>query len=156
IPKIDFACLVEGHPPGPFCPRGLPPLGLFFGACIIDLPYATWHGRDPSMQVTVQKLSPVLVQLDARVDADCVRRELAKPYATVSGSAPVKGFRPGKAPKKILAHYFGPRVAADVAQRLVDDTFPRAVSEQKVQPVTQPAIEPSPIVENQPFSYKAR
>jgi trigger factor len=108
------------------------------------------------MQVTVQKLSPVLVELDIRVDADQVRSELSKAYATLSKSARVKGFRPGKAPKKVLAHYFGPRVAADVAQRLVDETFPQAVSEQKVQPVAQPAIEPSAVLEDQPFSYKAR
>jgi len=108
------------------------------------------------MQVTVQKLSPVLVELDVRVDAEQVRSELNKAYATLARSARVKGFRPGKAPKKILAHYFGSRVAADVAQRLVDETFPKAVTEQKVQPVTQPAIEPSQVLENQPFTYKAR
>src|SRR5689334_17173304 len=92
------------------------------------------------MQVTVQKLSPVLVELDVRVDVDRVRSELSKAYATLSKSARVKGFRPGKAPKKVLVHYFGPRIAADVAQRLVDDTFAKAVSEQNMQPVNQPAI----------------
>jgi trigger factor len=108
------------------------------------------------MQVTVQKLSPVLVELDVRVDADRVQSELNKAYASLARTARVKGFRPGKAPKKVLVHYFGPRIAADVAQRLVDDTFSQAVTEQKVQPVTQPAIEPSQVQENQPFSYKAR
>ena len=49
--------------------------------------------------------------------------ELSKAYANLAKSARVRGFRPGKAPKKVLAHYFGPRVSADVAQRLVDDTF---------------------------------
>lgn len=108
------------------------------------------------MEVTVQKLSPVLVELDVRVGADQVKSELNKAYSTLAKTAKVRGFRPGKAPKKILVHYFGSRVAADVAQRLVDDTFAKAVSDQKVQPVAQPAIEPSQIVENQPFSYKAR
>ncbi|HVU01847.1 MAG TPA: trigger factor [Polyangiaceae bacterium] len=108
------------------------------------------------MQVTVQKLSPVLVELDVRVDADRVKSELSKAYTSLAKSARVKGFRPGKAPKKVLAHYFGPRVAADVAQRLVDDTFQKAVTEQNMQPVTQPSIEPSQVLEDQPFSYKAR
>src|SRR5262245_2315317 len=110
----------------------------------------------PPMQVTVQKLSPVLVELDVQVDADRVMSELSKAYSSLAKSARVKGFRPGKAPKKVLVHYFGPRIAADVAQRLVDDTFSKAVTEQNMQPVTQPAIEPSQVVENQPFSYKAR
>jgi trigger factor len=108
------------------------------------------------MQVTIQKLSPVLVEFDVQVDAARVSSELSKAYANLAKSARVRGFRPGKAPKKVLAHYFGPRVSADVAQRLVDDTFQKAVAEQNVQPVTQPAIEPSEVVDNQPFSYKAR
>ena len=108
------------------------------------------------MQVTIQKLSPVLVEFDVQVDAARVSSELSKAYANLAKSARVKGFRPGKAPKKVLAHYFGPRVSADVAQRLVDDTFQKAVAEQNVQPVTQPAIEPSEIADNRPFSYKAR
>jgi trigger factor len=108
------------------------------------------------MQVTVQKLSSVLVEFDVQVDAARVSSELSKAYANLARSARVKGFRPGKAPKKVLAHYFGPRVSADVAQRLVDDTFSKAVAEQNMQPVTQPAIEPSEVVDNRPFSYKAR
>lgn len=108
------------------------------------------------MQVTVQKLSPVLVEFDVQVDAARVTTELNKAYQSLSKTAKVRGFRPGKAPRKVLVHMFGPRIAADVAQRLVDDTFQKAVSEQKVQPVSQPAIEPEQLVENQPFSYKAR
>lgn len=108
------------------------------------------------MQVTVQKLSPVLVELDVKIEVDRVKSEIDKAYAALAKSARVKGFRPGKAPKKVLVHYFGARVAADVAQRIVDDTYPKAVSEQNVQPVTQPAIEPSTLQDNQPFSYRAR
>src|SRR5690606_7079856 len=108
------------------------------------------------MQVNVQKLSPVLVEFDVEVDADLVKKEVERAYRSVAKTARVRGFRPGKAPRKILSHMFGARVAADVAQRLVDDTFPRAVSEQKVQPVSSPAFEPQKLVDNKPFSYKAR
>jgi|RhiMethySRZTD1v2_1073278.scaffolds.fasta_scaffold66544_2 trigger factor len=108
------------------------------------------------MQVQVQKLSPVLVEFDVQVGADRVKSELDKAYANVAKSARVRGFRPGKAPRSVLVHMFGPRVSADVAQRLVDETFPKAVSEQNLQPVNSPAIEPQRIQDNQPFSYKAR
>jgi len=68
----------------------------------------------------------------------------------------VSGFRPGRAPRKVLAHLYGPRIAADVAQRLVDETYPQAISEQKLQPVTDPAIEPRRLEEGKAFGYKAR
>ena len=108
------------------------------------------------MQVTVQKLSPVLVEFDVQVAADRVKKELDKAYTSVSKSARVRGFRPGKAPRRVLAHMFGARIAADVAQRLVDETFPQAVSKENLQPVNSPAIEPQEVLDNQPFSYKAR
>jgi trigger factor len=108
------------------------------------------------MQVTVQKLSPVLVEFDVVVDADRVKREVNRAYADLGRSARVRGFRPGRAPRTVLAHMFGRRVAADVAQKLVDETFPQAVGQQRVQPVTAPAIESQRLSEAGPFSYKAR
>jgi trigger factor len=108
------------------------------------------------MQVNVQRLSPVLVEFDVEVAADRVKSEVEKAYTSVAKTARVSGFRPGRAPRKVLAHLYGPRIAADVAQRLVDETYPQAVSDQKLQPVTDPAIEPRKLEEDKPFLYKAR
>jgi trigger factor len=108
------------------------------------------------MQTTAQHLSPVLLELNVEVDADRVRAELEKAYQQLSRQATVRGFRRGKAPRSVLRHMFGARVAADVAQRLVDETYPKALDEQKVQTVSRPAIESRSVAENEPFSYKAR
>jgi trigger factor len=108
------------------------------------------------MQVNVQRLSPVLVEFDVEVAADRVKSEVEKAYTSVAKTAKVRGFRPGRAPRKVLAHLYGPRIAADVAQRLVDETYPQAISDQKLQPVNDPAIEPRKLEEDKPFLYKAR
>jgi trigger factor len=108
------------------------------------------------MQVSVQKLSPVLLELSVQVDADRVREEVDKAYNMVARTAKVRGFRPGKAPRSVLTHMYGPRITRDVAQRLVDETYSKAVSQHNVQAVSQPAIESRQLEENQPFSYKAR
>ena len=108
------------------------------------------------MQVTVQKLSPVLVEFDVVVDAEQVHAELEKSYSSVGRSAHVRGFRPGKAPRQIIAQLFGSRIASDVAKRLVDETFPQALSERQIQPISAPAIESQPVTPDQPFGYKAR
>jgi trigger factor len=108
------------------------------------------------MQISANQLSPVLLELNVQVEADRVREELDKAYQQLARGATVRGFRKGKAPRKVLRHMFGARVAADVAQRLVDETYAKAVDEQKVQAVSRPAIESQAINENEPFSYKAR
>src|SRR6478609_5084793 len=89
------------------------------------------------MQVNVQRLSPVLVEFDVEIAVDRVKSEVEKAYTSVAKTARVSGFRPGRAPRKVLAHLYGPRIAADVAQRLVDETYPQAISEQKPQPVNE-------------------
>src|ERR1044071_9491128 len=108
------------------------------------------------MQVTVSRLSPVVVEFSIQVEQARVSEELEKAYTNVARSARVKGFRPGKAPRRVLTHMFGARIASDVAQLLVEETYPKAVSEQQVQPVGNPAIERKQLVEDQPFSYTAR
>jgi len=108
------------------------------------------------MQVTVQKLSPVLVEFDVVVDAERVHAELEKSYSSVGRSARVRGFRPGKAPRQVIAQLYGSRIASEVAQRLVDETFPQALSERQIQPINAPAIESQPVAPDQPFGYKAR
>lgn len=108
------------------------------------------------MQISANHLSPVLLELNVQIDAERVRAELDKAYQQLARGATVRGFRKGKAPRKVLRHMFGARVAADVAQRLVDETYAKAVDEQKVQAVSRPAIESQAVNENEPFSYKAR
>lgn len=108
------------------------------------------------MQISANQLSPVLLELNVQVDADRVREELDKAYQQLARGATVRGFRRGKAPRKVLRHMFGARIAADVAQRLVDETYAKAVDEQKVQAVSRPAIESQAVNENEPFTYKAR
>jgi trigger factor len=108
------------------------------------------------MQVTVQRLSPVVVEFNIQIESDRVKTEVEKAYTAVAKNAKVRGFRPGKAPRKVLSHMFGPRIARDVADLLVEETYPQALNEQKVQPVGNPAIERKTFVEDQPFSYTAR
>src|SRR3954465_7268760 len=94
------------------------------------------------MQVNVEKLSPVLVEFQIEVPAAQVRTEVDKAYVALQRTARVKGFRPGKAPRQVLAHLYGGRIHADVAQRLVDTTLNRALADKQVQPLSEPATPP--------------
>jgi trigger factor len=108
------------------------------------------------MQVIVEKLSPVLIELQVQVPAERVRSEVDKAYSALQRTARVKGFRPGKAPRDVLAHLYGGRIHADVAQRLVDETLNQALASKQVEPLSQPAIAPAELKPAEAFSYKAR
>jgi trigger factor len=108
------------------------------------------------MNVTVSRISPVLMELSVEVPADTVKVEVEKVYSNLAKRAHIKGFRPGKAPRQVLSHLYGPQVASDVANALVNDTLPKALTEKNVQPVSQPAVEAGKVDAATPFSYKAR
>src|SRR5678815_2743274 len=108
------------------------------------------------MQVNVEKLSPVLIEFQVEVPAERVKTEVERAYAAVQRTARVKGFRPGKAPRAVLAHLYSGRIHADVAQRLVDATLSQALADKQIQPLSQPAIAPNELKPDDVFSYKAR
>ena len=108
------------------------------------------------MQVTVQRISPVLMELSVEIPADTVKNEVDKAYANLAKKAHVRGFRPGKAPRSVLLHLFGPQVQNDVAKTIVDTTLPQVLTEKNVMPVTRPTVEPGKVSATEAFSYKAR
>jgi trigger factor len=108
------------------------------------------------MQVQVARISPVVLEVAVEVPADAVKVEVEKAYSTLQRKARVRGFRPGKAPRQVLAHLYGPQVASDVVNAIVNDTLPKALSEQNVQPINQPQVEAGKFEQGATFSYKAR
>ena len=62
------------------------------------------------MQVTVQQLSPVLVEFQVEVPANRVKTEIDKAYQELQKNARIRGFRQGKAPRDVLTHVFGTKV----------------------------------------------
>jgi trigger factor len=96
------------------------------------------------------------MELSIEVPQDKVKAEVDKAYLNLGKRAHVKGFRPGKAPRDVLTRLFGPQVQNDVANAIVNDTLPKVLTEQKLTPVSQPAVEAKSIDPKQPFSFTAR
>jgi trigger factor len=108
------------------------------------------------MQVNVQRISPVVMELQIEVPADLVKQHIDKAYVNLGKKAHIKGFRPGKAPRDVLTRLFAPQVQNDVANALVNDTLPRVLSEKNLTPVSQPNVEAKEVDAKKPFSYTAR
>lgn len=108
------------------------------------------------MQVQVARISPVMMEVAVEVPAADVKAEVEKVYSNLQKKAHVRGFRPGKAPRQVLAHLYGPQVASDVVNAIVNDTLPKVLSDKNVQPINQPQVEAGKFDQGAPFSYKAR
>ena len=108
------------------------------------------------MEVQVAQLSPVLVEFSVTVETDRVKKELDKAFVELQKRARVKGFRPGKAPREVLAHLYGGAVTNDVCSKLVDETLNQALADKNVQPLSQPKVEVQSASATTPLQYKAR
>ena len=108
------------------------------------------------MQVSVQRISPVVMELSVEVPVESVKTEIEKAYSNLARKAHIKGFRPGKAPRNVLTHLFGPQVQNDVANVLVNSTLPNILTEKNVTPVSTPQVEPGAVNAASAFTYKAR
>ena len=108
------------------------------------------------VQISVEQLSPVVVEFSVEVPKDRVKNEVDREFTRLARTAHVRGYRPGKAPRQVLAHLFSGRVYADVAQRLVDETLNQALFDKSVQPLSKPAIAPGELSPENAFAYKAR
>jgi trigger factor len=94
-------------------------------------------------------------ELDLEIPAETVQKavdRVAKQFARV---ARVPGFRPGKAPVTLIRRRFADDIKSEVLQSLVPEQIERAVSENKMVPVTQPQVDKVDFAESGPVKFRA-
>jgi trigger factor len=107
------------------------------------------------MQVSVESISKLERRMQVQVPAERVSREVAARLQNLSRTARLKGFRPGKAPIKVIRQQFGVQVHREVIGELLQSSFAEAVSEKQLSPAGNPRIEPQSVGEGQDLRYVA-
>ena len=108
------------------------------------------------MQVTSEQVNPCEITLNIEVDEQQVSKAFDSVYKEFAKFANVPGFRPGKAPRAIVERYVDAgRVRERTLEKLVTDTYPKAVQEQGITPYRNGEIETTDLEDKKPYSYKA-
>ena len=94
-------------------------------------------------------------ELDLEIPADEVSKAMEKVAKEFAKVARVPGFRPGKAPITLIRRRFADDIKGEVLQSLVPDRVEKAVSEQKLTPVSQPKVEQLDFNDGQPLKFRA-
>src|ERR1700730_2902923 len=94
-------------------------------------------------------------QLDLEIPADEVSKAVERVAKESARVARVPGFGPGKAPLTLIRRRFADDIRGEVLQSLVPERVEKAVSEQKLMPVSQPQVETLDFNEGQPLKFKA-
>lgn len=96
------------------------------------------------MKVEVERVSSVERKVHIEVPWETVQEELDLAYRGLAKRARVKGFRAGHVPRKVLEQYYKQTVEGEVVNRLVDETFKKAVAEHALVPINNPRVKAWP------------
>jgi trigger factor len=108
------------------------------------------------LKSTVETLSPTRVRLAVEVPFDELKPSLDKAYASIAKQVRVPGFRPGKAPARIIDQRVG---RAAVLEEAVQDALPRAYSDavrtNDLRALGQPEIELTKLEDGDSIAFTA-
>jgi trigger factor len=107
------------------------------------------------MQITINEVGGLTKKMKIVLPKEEVSKELDAGFQKVKNEAKIKGFRRGKVPRHILETTYGQQVRAEVAEKLVQETYFDAVEKEKLDVVAHPEIKSPVFEEDGSFSYEA-
>ncbi|KUM05079.1 trigger factor [Chromobacterium subtsugae] len=93
------------------------------------------------MQVQLETLSNLERRMDIALPMAAIDSQITERLKRVARSAKIQGFRPGKAPLKIVEMNYGAQVREEVMGEQVQQGFYKAVTEQKLRVAGYPRFE---------------
>lgn len=108
------------------------------------------------MKSTVEKLSPTRVRINVEVPFAELEPDIDKAFKQLAKQIRLPGFRPGKAPRKLLEARVG---RGAVLEQVVNDALParysEAITSESLQPIGQPEIEVTKLEDNEELVFTA-
>src|SRR5919197_1547980 len=94
------------------------------------------------MQSTVESMDGNKIKLHVAVPADEFEHAIDAAFKKLASEVKIPGFRPGKAPRRLLEARFGTEVARDQELRdSLPEYYVEAVTQNDVDPIAPPEIE---------------
>ena len=107
------------------------------------------------MNVTVENLAPCKKLLRVEVEATKVDEAFASVTKDFQKQASLPGFRPGKAPRDMVAKRFGDQIRNEVKEKLTREGYSAALKDKKINAVGYPDIEEIEFGPGQAYQFAA-
>ena len=108
------------------------------------------------MKSTVEQLSPTRVKINVEVPFDELKPNFDRAYRKLAQQVRIPGFRPGKAPARILENRLGRGVVLDeVVNEAIPAKYSEAVTAEDVRPLGRPDIEVTEIKDGEQLAFTA-
>lgn len=103
----------------------------------------------------MENLGPCKKLLRVEVDVQAVDAAFESALIDFQKHANLAGFRPGKAPRQLIAKTYASQIEAEVKKKLISDSYKKALEEQKLHPVGYPDIEEIQFERGQALQFAA-
>ena len=107
------------------------------------------------MKVNVKKLKDLERKVSISVPVEDYQEKFSSKIRNIKSKAKVDGFRKGNVPNDVLEQRYGPSIHAEVINELIQDSYPKAISDNKIRPASSPQV----TIENEdpkkPLTYSA-
>lgn len=107
------------------------------------------------MQVSVENLSPIERRVTVGVPAERIESEVSSRLQQAAKTVRIDGFRPGKVPMKVVKQRYSAGIREEVANEVIRQSFYEAVTQEKLNPIGSPSIEPKTLEEGKDLEYSA-
>lgn len=107
------------------------------------------------MNVTIETLAPCKKLVRVEVDAKAVDEVFAAVTKDFQKQASLPGFRPGKAPRELVAKKYDADIKAEAKRKLISEAYRKAVDEKKLAVVGYPDIEEIQFSRGQALQFAA-
>jgi trigger factor len=98
-------------------------------------------------------------ELTREIEVEVAADEVSKSFKTVvkryQKLARIPGFRAGKVPESLIRSKFAKEVRQEVLESLVSERFRKAITDQKLHPVSEPQLLDMQLFDGQPLKFKA-
>jgi trigger factor len=108
------------------------------------------------LQSTVEQLSPTRVKINVEVPFDELKPNFDRAYRKLAKQVRIPGFRPGKAPARVLESHIGRGVVLEeVVNEAIPAKYSEAVSSSEVKTIGQPDIELTDLADGERVAFSA-
>jgi len=105
------------------------------------------------MRTHVEEISQVKRRITVEIEAEKVSLKYDQALRELSKNVKIKGFRPGKTPRRIIEQHYGAQIISEVKNDLIRESFSEAIEETGLTPLTSPSIEDGTLLQGERFTY---
>ncbi len=107
------------------------------------------------MKVSIKKLKDLERKVLVSVPVDKYELKFSAKLKNIKTKAKVDGFRRGNVPNDVLEQKYGASIHNEVINELIQETYPKAISENNIRPASSPQVSIDSEDPKKPLTYSA-